>query len=268
MAKRAIVAIGDSISYSLGGGGLVANQFYPARLQAAFAALGITDVIARNFGVSGNTTAQMIARMACLNQYETPYIGVIEGGINDGANGSSVSGSGATTTSIPVQAGHGARFTVGGYVVINGQSRLVTAISTDTLTVSPALSAAPTDATAVAHDTAANIVVLGQYLLAAGCSRLIVLDCHYMNWSSGGDNGASQNATYAAIRTAQAAAAATLGATYVDAYNYMRALIADGTYTQGDYRWHIADSNVHLNAAGEQILSDAIIAAMPSAWKA
>ena len=50
---------------------------------------------------------------------------------------------------------------------------------------------------------------------------------------------------------------------YVDFYDWMRDLIVAGTYTQGDdTAWHVAVSNAHLNNTGEQILADAIYAAM------
>jgi hypothetical protein len=47
----------------------------------------------------------------------------------------------------------------------------------------------------------------------------------------------------------------------------MRSLIVAGAYTQGDdLAWHVGVGNSHLNATGEQILSDCIMAAIPYSW--
>lgn len=63
------------------------------------------------------------------------------------SQGSAVAGAGSTTTTVDVTTGHGSRFSVGQIVVVYVAGvpniRKVTAISTDTLTVWPALSAAP-----------------------------------------------------------------------------------------------------------------------------
>lgn len=265
--RYAAAVIGDSVTYSQGGGGLTADQFYPARVQAALVARGV-DIKVRNFGNSGDTTAQMVARDACLTEFEVPDLGIIYGGVNDAANGSTVNGAGATTTSIPVQAAAGANFKVGAYVLISGQSVKVTAIATDTLTVAPALSGAPTNTTVVAHDTQTNLQLLAQVLQSAGCPRVMIVGQHYMNWSSGGDTTTVQNTTYAALRVLQKAAAAAGGAIYVDLYTYMAGLITAGAYVQGSFSWHIADSNIHLNATGEQIASDGLVLSMPAQWVA
>lgn len=80
----------------------------------------------------------------------TPYLGTLMEALLGGeyaAAGSTVSGGSATTTSIPVQTGHGSRFRVGTVVGIEVASvryfRAVVGIATDTLTVHPALPSAP-----------------------------------------------------------------------------------------------------------------------------
>lgn len=70
------------------------------------------------------------------------------GGVRGGA-GSTVLGAGATTTSIPVQVGHGARYAKGGAAIIGGECAPIEDISGDTLTLKRALSAAPAAATPV-----------------------------------------------------------------------------------------------------------------------
>lgn len=67
------------------------------------------------------------------------------GGALPPAAGSTVaSSSGTPVTQITVASGHGSRFTVGSVIIVVGEGpRRVTAVSTDTLTVEPPLSAAP-----------------------------------------------------------------------------------------------------------------------------
>lgn len=64
-------------------------------------------------------------------------------------NAGSVTAGSPSTTSIPVTTGHGSRFAVGQIVVIGGYPRRITAISTDTLTVYPALPSSPATGVAV-----------------------------------------------------------------------------------------------------------------------
>lgn len=194
-----ISAIGDSITFSYGGGGLIATDHFPYKIQTSFIAAA-PKLRVRNFGVSGNTTAQMVTRKACIDQFEVPDVCIIYGGLNDPDNG------------------------------INAAA------------------------------TQANLSTLIDYAQDAGCSRVLVVGVHYMNWSSGGDTVSAQASGYSTLRTAQIAAASASGAEYVNAYLAMGARITDGTYTQGDHLWHFADSNVHLTADGQAILSDAICA--------
>lgn len=79
----------------------------------------------------------------------TPYLGTLLKAILGGeySAAGSTCAAGATTTSVPVQLGHGSRFRVGTVVAIEYSSaryfRVITGISTDTLTVWPALPGAP-----------------------------------------------------------------------------------------------------------------------------
>lgn len=76
-----ILAFGDSL---FAGYGLPADQSYPARLEAALRARGINARIA-NAGVSGNTTADGLARLRFTldNQQPTPDLVLLELGAND-----------------------------------------------------------------------------------------------------------------------------------------------------------------------------------------
>ena len=257
-AKR-IACMGDSLTnnYIWGTG---ADKFYPARLQAGLNAAG-ADVLARNFGVSGEATGQMVARMSRMVQYEVPDLAIIYAGTNDlSTNGTTqvTSATAPTTTQFSVTAGSGARFPAGSSIKINGQIVQITARATDLLTVSPALTAAPVSGDTVNCATQQNIVAIGQYLQSAGCSRIIVVGRHYDNFTSGGDTTTVE--ANAPLRALQSAAAAALGVPYLNLYSEMAARITAGTDTQGSFSWHVADANIHLNAYGEQIIADKLLA--------
>jgi acyl-CoA thioesterase I len=76
-----VLALGDSL---FAGYGLRSDQSYPARLEAALRARGVNARIA-NAGVSGNTTADGLARLKFTldNQKPAPDLALVELGAND-----------------------------------------------------------------------------------------------------------------------------------------------------------------------------------------
>lgn len=202
--RHTISVVGDSLTHNITLG-VRPDQFWPERVAVALRGDG-TPARARNLGRSGNTTTQMLARIATVTAIDIPKLAIIWGGVNDPGNAIG----GATTQS--------------------------------------------------------NIEAMGEALLDAGVSYLVVGNTQYLNYSSGGDELADPANTYETLRTFQLAAADALETSYpgrvayCDIYAYMRQLIVDGTYTQGDHLWHVADSNQHLNAVGEQIVADAMLA--------
>jgi acyl-CoA thioesterase-1 len=76
-----ILALGDSL---FAGYGLRSDESYPARLEAALRARGVNARVA-NAGVSGNTTADGLARLKFTldNQPHQPQLALIELGAND-----------------------------------------------------------------------------------------------------------------------------------------------------------------------------------------
>lgn len=79
--ERHILAFGDSL---FAGYGLPSDQSYPTRLEAALRARGINARIA-NAGVSGNTTADGLARLRFTldSQKPVPELALVELGAND-----------------------------------------------------------------------------------------------------------------------------------------------------------------------------------------
>lgn len=114
-------------------------------------------------------------------------------------------------------------------------------------------------------NTQANLVAIGQALQTAGYSRLVIGLCHYYNFTSGGDTLATPLAANATLRTKQQNAATTLGAAVADFYTFMRDLIVAGTDTQGSASWHVAPTDAHLNAYGQTILANCVVAAIGAA---
>jgi len=84
--SKIISCLGDSLT---GNFGTVVKyeQFYPKVLQDSLRALGCI-VTCQNWGISGNTTAQMIARESVQIQRGVPTIAIVFGGANDAADGS------------------------------------------------------------------------------------------------------------------------------------------------------------------------------------
>lgn len=102
----------------------VALKKVPAILNAAASPVAFND--------SSALSHQLIMRAAFGGEL-TPAAGSVV-----------VSSSGTPVNSITVTGGHGARFAVGQIIIVTGEGpRRVTAISTDTLTIKPPLSASP-----------------------------------------------------------------------------------------------------------------------------
>lgn len=201
---NALAFMGDSITMNFVWG-TMAYQFYSAVLQSYLQGLGC-NVVCRNFGVSGNTSTQMLNRFAAMYQVDIPKIAVIYGGINDPGN----SISSATTTS--------------------------------------------------------NLQSMAQTMLNKG-SKVIICLRHYNNFSVNGDTTATPSgATLTLWQAEQQAYTNLIGANAgniatCDFYGYMRNLINTGAVTQGDWTaWNVADQNTHLNANGEKVLADALLA--------
>lgn len=211
---KTLAAIGDSLTFNWTLA-VRPELFHPERLAVALRALDV-PIKARNFGLSGNTTAQMATRLPALTEHDIPVLAVVWGGVNDPGNG------------------------------------------------------------IVGATTQANIEGMIDDLIAAGVSYVVVVNTQFLNYSTGGDTLVSPYTTYATLRPFQAAAVTSRAALYpgqvalCDLYTAMRNLIVAGTYAAGDFGWHVADANQHLNAAGEQIVADAVLATIQaqSGWVA
>jgi lysophospholipase L1-like esterase len=260
------VAIGDSFTFNTTYGQTEVN-FYARCLETALRNAG-RSYQSINLGVSGNTTANMVARLSDVTNTSPHQYGILYGGINDNSGTSTVQASPApTNTTFSVASTFGQRYGTGGLIFVGAASAQVLSVAGDAITLTaPLAGGAPAAGTAVSIDTQSNLVKVGQTMQGYGTTRLLVPGLHYYNFASGlGDTTTTPNPNAASIRASQQAAATALSAVYVDLYAFMRALIVAGTYTQGDdLAWHVAVSNAHLNNTGEQILANAFFAALQS----
>jgi len=265
---KRLVCIGDSHTYNATLG-VNPHEFYTKKLMDLLNAAGC-NITGYNRGSSGNTTGQMLARASTLPAAD---IAVIYGGTNDTQYASTVQASPTPTSTVfAVAAGKGAAYQPGTYMTVGGVTALILSVATDTITLASALAGgAPTAGTAVAIDTQRNLTEVGNALRAAGCTRIVYGLMHYYNYSAGGDTHSVPLAANVTMRSLQtAAAAAVTGAATCNFWTWMDNLIQTGAATQGSYSWHVLDSNVHLNAAGELILAQALYAtiAAQTGWLA
>lgn len=100
---HSIDCMGDSITLNYIWG-TMAYEYYPTVLQGLLKEQGC-NVKCRNFGVSGNTTTQMLARFGAMTQYDTPKISAIYGGINDGTAYSTITNNLKTMATNMITAG-------------------------------------------------------------------------------------------------------------------------------------------------------------------
>jgi lysophospholipase L1-like esterase len=230
--------MGDSLNLSYAWM-VKAHQYWPEVLAALLRGQGYS-VKARNWGNSGDTTTNMIARMACLTRpqppqfvfpapAETPALCTIWGGANDPG------GSIATATTqanlqalvkgvkfgcLGTQANVAALLATGKvgdrYVVMSDSDSTggVAALSADQLpTITGPLSAAQTvwefRLPLAGNAGWGRVATAGTK--PTHCSKVLVVSMHYLNWSSGGDTQSTPYANYNAttgVRSAQIAAAA------------------------------------------------------------
>ena len=244
--------------------GQTETNFYPKRLEVLLRAAG-RSYQSINLGISGNTTANMVARMTQATLSGPHAVAVLYGSTNDSSGTGTVQAAPApTATAFTVDATFGNRYGAGSLLKLNGVQYEVLSVVGDRITLTTAPAVPPAAGQSVEIDTYSNLVKIGQALQAAGTTRILVPGLHYYNFVSGlGDTTTSQAAGTLVWRVIQEAAATALGAVYVDLYDYMRDLIVAGTYAQGnDTAWHVGVGNAHLNNTGEQIVADALHAAM------
>lgn len=305
MSKKTITVIGDSQTAYDPGWGVDGFRTWAPRLASGLRRDGYTNTQARAFGVGGDTTTQMLARVDTMQFYDTPTIGGIYGGVND--PGASIS---QATTQANIQAmikslkygaiGDG----LGGGVTVAGQANLPATgemgqryvVLSDTSTTGGAAAWLTSHAATITGTQAGQTVWEHRYPLAgeAGwgrvalattaptkCQRIFVVSTNYLNYTTGGDTLVTPAATNATVRAAQQAAVTAenvavggvASVVYVDLYNFQKSRIQAGTdpdfsataYVQAT-SWHVADTNQHHDTYGHLLVAQAVKAAFPAEW--
>lgn len=246
-------AEGDSHTFNVSFG-MPEAEFYPAPVG-----LG-EGIVARNFGASGQSSAQMLVAVDDLFVEDVPSIASIYAGSNDEVT-QIVASPVPTADSFDVL--DASKLAVGGWVQVNSESRKIASLIGTSVVLEMPLTKIPITGDDLAVDTFANISGWVQAVKAKGVARVAVLGSHYLNFASGGDTVNTEQSLRASVRVAQKAAALAEGAVYVDTYVHMRALILAGDVAQGDWAvWHQGATNTHLTLGGEVVLADAIRAAL------
>lgn len=273
-----IICIGDSLTHNITTQVNLAD-FWPTRLGVGLTALGAASN-GVNLGTSGNTTGQMIGRLYAVTDSNgdpdigarfgyVPDMAVIFGGVNDPGGTATVQASPTpTTTTFTLDSGKGDKFKAGCWINVNdatgnagAAARRVLSVVGDAITLESALGSAPATGATIRNDTYANINEMIDTLDAAGVEKIMVVSTQYRNWTTGGDSISTPEPVYAAVRAAQLAVATANSVPYVDLYTHMKAiLVANPTEIGDDTFWHVAVSDQHLNAYGEQLVADAVIA--------
>ncbi len=234
--------------------GMPEAAFYPALV-------GIGEgIVARNFGASGESSAQMLAAVDNLFVEDIPSIASIYAGSNDEVTQITAS---PVPTADSFDVADASKLAVGGWVQVNSEVRKVVSLSGTSVVLDAPLTIIPIAGDDLAVDTFANISGWVQAVKAKGVARIVVVGSHYLNFASGGDTANTEQSLRAAVRGAQKAAALAEGASYVDTYAHMRALILADDVAQGDWAvWHQGATNTHLTPEGEVVLADAIRSAI------
>lgn len=264
--KYSITALGDSQTDLRSSYGVMASDMWTASLCNRLNAAGCsTQPIV--FGVSGDTTAQILARADASFLYSMPAIGIIYGGVNDPGGSLTSSqtqaniqalckvlkyrvcgegaglGSGVTVASqanLPANGRLGDR-----YVVMSDTSTTggrPAGISTSNPTITGNYSASPQQTVWECRNKQAGEGGWGRVAtnttstFVDGVSKVIVVSTNYLNYATGGDNynatagTGTQFTSYATVRTAVSAAATAEGVAYCDLYSFQSKLIYGGTF--------------------------------------
>lgn len=218
-APHLAVFIGDSLTHGYSQP-CTPGKMHPSQLKTLLQAMG-ANIRPYNQGISGNTTSNMRGRMANYLQLGVPEMAVIFGGTNDttSAAGTIAASPAPTTTGVSVGAGEGVKYSVGGWVVINGQSRQLTSVSTDAIAWTTPITL-PVAGNTVYHDTSQNIQDIANYLIAAGTDRVMVIGCAYVNYASGSGDYYSITTVSSATTSAITVPALTAGGTTLAANGY------------------------------------------------
>lgn len=274
--RHTIACMGDSLTHNLSLG-VRPEQFWPEQLAAKLRALGYA-VRSRNFGRSGNNTGgtanNMLYRFGEMRYHDTPKIAVIFGGVNDPTDGISDAD---TQTNLKVMV-KWLKNAAKGYVAAEtnlpaggteGDIYIVRADGSTTGGVLPDVSGTSAGVHAwKCRNGLAGVNGWGRVNDPAAASwatpYIVLVSPHFLNYTAGADTAdaggthSGQNATLKAINDDVQAVATAEAVAFCDLYAYLQQRINDGKDTAASASWHVAATNIHLNAHGEELAAQAI----------
>lgn len=292
-ALKTVVCFGDSQTDSDAGYGVHGFETWPAVLQESLKAAGV-NARCRSFGVSGDTSAQMLARVQDAFVYGRPDCAVLYIGVND-SSGTQANiqaaikalkhraigdeyGSGPTVAgqaSLPATGRLGQRYVVlsdtsstGGMAAVDPRHHAtITGAGGSAQTVWEYRYSAAGELGWGRVATAATAPLTDVDGAPLGVKYIVVVSTNYLNFTAGGDTPSTPYAANATIRTAQqAAVTAETGngttVTYADLYAAQKALITGSSvpdfsavaYDQTK-SWHYKQDNQHHNAFGHSLVA-------------
>jgi lysophospholipase L1-like esterase len=274
--RFSVACMGDSLTFAAGSG-VRADQYWPEQLGIRLRAAGAAAAV-RNCGKSGDTSTQMLARIADMLYFDpSPVIAIIHAGYND--PGASIP---QATTQANIQAmirylRNGCVGQVAGQATLpaeqaEGTKYLVVSDTSSTGGINPELAGSRTGPQVwQSRNGLAGESGWGRLNSQSGTTitRFMLLTTHFCNYSSAGDTvdtgHAGQNATRKQVYDAQAAAqAAEAGAVLCDIYASLQARIVAATTgdTATNYTWHTANGDIHPNPYGHDLIAQCAYATL------
>lgn len=285
--RKTAVAFGDSITlnYSLG---CLPSDFWPTCTEVELNNNYGCDVKFRNFGNSGDTSAQILARITGAFRYETPDLACIMAGVNDpGGTGvqtniecmihalqNRVTGVVAGQANLPA-------FDLIAQVGYVGQRFLVISDTSTTGGVATAVPNAGQPPTVTGTLTGPRIWICRNpqageagwsrvaFDTSLGVQNIMVLSAQWLHYANGaGDMLALDYAPYVPIRAAQLAAATAANVPFFDTHAYERAIIAAGADTELSGTFAVRPNDQHPSAHAGRTIGRGVAAfiAAQSGW--
>lgn len=268
------VAMGDSFTDPIGLG-VLPDLMWPEVLAKNLRDLGCPIKVV-NRGLSGDTSSNMCFRASQICQLGTPDLFICWAGANDQnqsfstnitltniiclAHVAMFSATAVVDTeaNLPANTANGVRYVVRRDGSANGGAAAYGALTT-TITGSSTAIGNVWECRNSRGSTNGWGRVATSATTPTGCKHVIMQGMQYLNFSSGGDHGATPS-TYLGIRETQQYAVSLLNgagtyAYYNDNYTGYYNLIVSGQETQGSFVCQVADGNSHMNRVGNAYIA-------------
>ena len=225
---------------------------------------GGAELVGASCGHSGDTTAQILAKLPAAFDYGTPAMALVLAGTNDAnpqGSATILANPAPDASGFNVVPGSAAALATPGSWLRIGEAEgyLVTAVSGDRIICTgPGM---PAPGARVSIDTLRNLVAIGQALQDGGVMRILMLGEPGCNFAKSGDWPVIRPGVQALLAR-QRDAASRLGVPFCSLYDFMSARIAAGIDGGASESYQIVPGNVHPGAYGDQVYAMAVAAAI------